>query len=164
MATTFKDALAAHFALKATVESYTDCERPYTCRDYYLNLLRRYHKQCGTYCEKAQKPDLSPEILKLIGQDWDETKWDDIADEVTIYRGADEIETGQWGISWTLDEKEARAFPFKSRHVANSPILLTATVRKEEAFAFIFSRNEKEVLVDPDRLVDVEVERLEKAT
>ena len=49
------------------------------------------------------------------------------------------------------------------RHEAKEPILLTATIRKDEAFAFIFSRgNEKEVLVDPETLVGVKVERLEQ--
>ena len=152
---------------RALIQSYNACDQVAAYRKEILELLRFHYKECGTFCEYSHfdlactlgvAPEKLPSDLTP-----DNTKWDDIPEEVTIYRGADEIEVGRLGLSWTLDKEVARKFPFMMRHEAKEPILLTATIRKDEAFAFIFSRgNEKEVLVDPETLVGVKVERLEQ--
>lgn len=63
---------------------------------------------------------------------------------VTIYRGCDEQNTD--GICWSLDRDIAIEFPFLDRYKAKIPVLVTATISKDEIVAVKLDRDELEVI------------------
>ena len=92
-----------------------------------------------------------PEREKLM--DAEERKiLDDLPDEVTIYRGYDLNNSKGW--SWTLSEEKAewfanrwrKAYPERKRRVA------TGKVRKKDIIAYFDGRNEKEIVVNPQKV------------
>lgn len=79
---------------------------------------------------------------------------------VTAYRG---IFFGRRhtkkGLSWTLDEKRARWFALR---LADAGMLLKAVIPKKAVYAYINSRNEKELIVNPYKIAIVNEEPLVK--
>jgi integration host factor subunit beta len=70
--------------------------------------------------------------------------FEELPDTVTIYRGCDE--QNQSGICWSLDRDIAIEFPFLHRYKAKNPVLVTATVCKDEIVAVKLNRDEFEVI------------------
>ncbi len=92
----------------------------------------------------------------LMDED-DRKVFDELPDEVTVYRGCQEVlETwphhNREGMSWTLSKEKAEWFAkrFKREH----SLVLTGVCQKEDIIAVLLGRGEEEVLIDP---VDVEV-------
>ncbi len=75
--------------------------------------------------------------------------------EVMVYRGCslfDGTHEGGRGLSWTLDVKVARKFPFLARYEVYYPVLFTATVKRGQIRALKLGctagdLNEREVIV-----------------
>ena len=51
------------------------------------------------------------------------------------------------GFSWSLSREVAMRFPFMRRYGTDTPLLLTATIRKDRAAALKLGRNEQEIIV-----------------
>ena len=71
-------------------------------------------------------------------------RFDQLPDVVTIYRGCGEH--NQDGLSWSLDKAVAEKFPFMMRYQAKHPLLVTATVEKEDIIALKTGASESEVI------------------
>jgi hypothetical protein len=68
---------------------------------------------------------------------------------ITIYRGCYDV--NRLGLSWTLDKETAQSFPLLNRYKQpSSPVLLKATIDKENVIAYFMDRQENEVLWIPD--------------
>lgn len=79
---------------------------------------------------------------------------DKLPETITIYRGCGEH--NKFGLCWSLDKKVAEKFPFLNRHMAETPLLVTAVEQKENILAVKLDREEQEVVTfDPD-IVSVE--------
>lgn len=81
----------------------------------------------------------------------------DMPERVTIHRGTVDDETAEqeYGVCWTLDRDRAHWFATKHgrfRNTRSPPVLLTTAVDREDICGLLVDRNEKEVLVHPDRL------------
>lgn len=69
----------------------------------------------------------------------------ELPDTVTIYRGCDE--NNQDGICWSLNRDIAIEFPFLHRYKAENPVLVTATISKNDIVAVKLDRKEYEVII-----------------
>jgi hypothetical protein len=75
----------------------------------------------------------------------DETAaYDALPDVVSCYRGCDASITV--GASWSLDWHVANSFPFLSRYKIPSPVVVTATVKKNRILAVKLCRDEAEII------------------
>lgn len=73
---------------------------------------------------------------------------------VTVYRGCGR--NNMRGASWSLEREVAARFPFLNRYYAETPILVTATVRKHQILALKLDRDEAEVITFAARRASVE--------
>ncbi len=75
---------------------------------------------------------------------------------ITIYRGCGDPyhPYDDSGISWTLDYEKAEFF---AKRLNGDRSILSAKVRREDILFYTNSRDEKEVIVDPKMLIDVEI-------
>ena len=74
-----------------------------------------------------------------------------LPNKVIIYRGCDR----KWrsGMSWSLSREQACRFPFYARFRAETPVLVTAKVRKNHILGLILDRGEAEVITfHPERI------------
>lgn len=76
----------------------------------------------------------------------------DLPETTTIYRGVGS-EKYRNGISWTLDKDKAKWF---STRFSKSGILYSAQVKNKDILYYISERNEKEIIVDPRTLINIE--------
>jgi hypothetical protein len=75
--------------------------------------------------------------------------WDDLPDQLTLYRGADRSRI-EGAVSWTTDKEIARRFACGHRGIRNpDPVIAVATIAKADIFAATNDRNESEVLCLP---------------
>lgn len=98
---------------------------------------------------------------KLLGpslrlDDEDAEQFGSLPDTFTVYRGG--IKANRLGWSWTLDREKAvwfaeRAFGPPHRY------LMSTVVQKSDALAFLTSRGESEIVLDPDTLAAVTIEQ-----
>jgi hypothetical protein len=78
--------------------------------------------------------------------------------ETAIYRGCSRSRI--LGVSWTTDIEVARGFARGHRHIPiTDPVIASAVVSRDGIFMRINSRKEREVLVDPAGLSNVQAER-----
>lgn len=82
-------------------------------------------------------------------------------DEFTIYRGYHtEGDSGPLrGYSWTLSREKAEWFG-KRRAADMTPMLATATIRRDDVIAYFNERGEDEIVVLPEHLRDIRSETL----
>jgi hypothetical protein len=86
-----------------------------------------------------------------------------LPETVTVYRGCGP--DNQYGISWSLSREIAAGFPFLNRYMQAEPLLVTATVAKDDILAYKNGRNEQEVIVFDHTVVSVKkIELAEQAT
>lgn len=71
---------------------------------------------------------------------------------VEIYRGVGN-ELGRNGISWTLSEEKAKWF---ATRFTDNGIVYSAKVKSKDILYYISERGEKEIIVDPKKLMQVE--------
>ncbi len=84
--------------------------------------------------------------------------YDDLPDEITIYRGGNE---GSWltrGFSWTTDRGVAENFGRGLRFTNKQPRLAIGKVLKQDVLAVFVDRQESELLVDSDDVDDIAIE------
>jgi len=115
------------------------------CREYDMlyALLSRFHRQGrrGFDGERARKA------------------FGELPEQITIYRGTVEAEDKN-GFCWSLDRDQAVFFAtkhFRFRVTDSVPVILTATVNRDDIFALMFERDEQEVMISPAILGEVEV-------
>jgi hypothetical protein len=74
---------------------------------------------------------------------------------VTVYRGCGNVNRN--GCCWSLDWDVAARFPTLMRYRVSDPMLVTATVRRDEIIALKLDRNESEVITFDAIEVDTEL-------
>lgn len=72
-----------------------------------------------------------------------------LPDIVTIYRGV-RSEDYKYGFSWTLSKSKAEWFA--TRFERGTPIALKALVNREDILCYTDNRNEREIIIDPEKL------------
>jgi hypothetical protein len=95
-----------------------------------------------------EKADLN----KLMDVD-DRRKYDELPDEITVYRGLQDGRAKRRGLSWTTDQEVA--VWFASRWHSGESKVLQATIRKSKVYMYSDGRNEKECVVNPRYLKNV---------
>jgi hypothetical protein len=112
--------------LRLLGENWNGCDN---IRDYRLQLK----KILGT--NGPLLPMMTPE---------DQTAYAALPDVLTVYRGC----SAQFllGASWTLNKELAMKFPTLNRYGVKDPVLVTATVKKENVLAFNNDRQESEII------------------
>lgn len=85
-----------------------------------------------------------------------------LPDKITVYRGVDvRGNKNPKGLSWTLSIDTARFF---AKRWNQGGFVYMAEVNKEDVLAYFATRNESEVIIDIDKLKDIQlVETIEKA-
>ncbi len=71
-------------------------------------------------------------------------QYNNLPEVVTCYRGSDR--SVLVGASWTLDQNVAKRFPITNRYKVPSPVVVTATVRKDNILAVKLDRGETEII------------------
>jgi hypothetical protein len=80
-----------------------------------------------------------------------------LPDLITIYRGC--LDWNQDGWSWTTDREKAVWFA-KRAYGDDKRLVLTATARKEDVLGYLLGRNESEIVIHPDDVLDVELDEM----
>ena len=75
-----------------------------------------------------------------------------LADEITIYRGLQTSRAKRLGLSWTLSKEKAQWFANRWKKKCK---VYSASIKKEDAFAYFKGRGEEEIVVDPRKLKEV---------
>lgn len=75
-----------------------------------------------------------------------------LSNEIVIYRGVNN-KKGKLGISWTLNKEIAEWFATRY----NTGNVYKAKIKKENVIGYINSRDEQEIIVDYNKLYDVEL-------
>lgn len=79
---------------------------------------------------------------------------------ITIYRGFGH-DVASHGQSWTTDREKAVWFANRYQtHGGRQPMLATATIKKSKVIAYFLGRNESEIVVNPDDLMNVDTQTL----
>jgi hypothetical protein len=98
-----------------------------------------------TYCDNVREH--SAELRRLLGTAGpllpmmnaeEMAAYDALPDQVTVYRGCSA--RYMKGASWTLDEGVAKKFTVLARFMVPDPVLVTASVRKQNILAILFIR------------------------
>ena len=87
------------------------------------------------------------------------------AGELTIFRGYQEDpeyydRPGMEGLSWTLNIEKAVWFARRLQFGGRTPMLATAKVQRDDIIAFIMSREESEIIANPEHLIIEKVQDL----
>lgn len=66
------------------------------------------------------------------------------------------------GLSWTLSRDKAIWFAHRLGYgvMRSLPFIAEATIQKKDCFAYFSDRDEQEVVIDPDRTLTFEMEKL----
>lgn len=97
---------------------------------------------------------------KALMEPEDYEYWQNLPEEVTLYRGVS-IGRKKYGISWTDDEEKALWFKARFERGGKKGSLLKVTVKKEHCLAYFDTRNEKEIVLDVNAVKkDIEEVRL----
>jgi hypothetical protein len=91
-----------------------------------------------------------------------------LPDMLTIYRGVGVETEGDaegalmTGLSWTLSRDKAIWFAHRLGYgvMRSLPFIAEATIQKKDCFAYFSDRDEQEVVIDPDRTLTFEMEKL----
>jgi hypothetical protein len=78
---------------------------------------------------------------------------------MTIYRGVD-VKAGVCGLSGTLDQDKARWFAMRWATPGRVTYLASGEVEKPHVLAYFTGREEDEVVVIPDRVLNMRIERI----
>lgn len=137
----------------------------------YFTLFKRYkddmtdeqYNTCLRTCwEKSEKPIISKKELieffksankKLLMTKEELETFNKLPEEVTIYRGLQTITSKTNGLSWTLNIKIARWF---AERWDNKGKVIKAKINKEDIFAIFKDRKEKEVIINPKKIMKIQ--------
>lgn len=127
----------------------------WTIDEYANNNINVSKNTLRTYLKNADKKHLMTKEEKSYLE-----KIDDV---VTVYRGLTEYNQNNIkALSWTLDKNKAIWFATRfSNYQENIKkehkcFLYKAKIKKNDIFAYCDSRNEKEVILDYTKLIDIE--------
>jgi len=130
----------------------------YLDNETYANLL----KECYTDTEFPNKDiNVSVERLKelfnsadkdLIMDKDEKNIYDKLENEITIYRGfySDKYYNA---LSWTLDFEKAKFFATRFKNT--NGCIYQANIKKDDIYAYFDCRNEKELIVNFDKLYNI---------
>ena len=88
--------------------------------------------------------------------------WEGFEDRISVYRGTVQAEVDQagYGVCWTTDPAVAEWFATEHgrfRNLSSPPVLLTATIDKSDIVGVATDREESEVLLCGDPLLEVDI-------
>lgn len=96
--------------------------------------------------------------------------FDGLPEQVTVFRGTveAEVESGNYGMCWTLDGDVAHRFANGAERIRDlspgdtrSPaVILTAIVSRRDIAGMLFGRGESEILICPEKLNDVKIDTI----
>jgi len=95
----------------------------------------------------------------------DEEEFNKLPKRMRVYRGTTDAETesGEYGLSWTLDREKAEWFSQRYAADQGAPAVLTATVFKRRVLGYLTGLEESEIVVLPEHLNAVqEIKGIEK--
>ena len=75
--------------------------------------------------------------------------------QVTIYRGTTESEGENYGVCWTLSRDKAVFFAtkhYRFRNTKSLPVILSATIKRDDICGLLVERNEREVVICPSQI------------
>jgi len=81
-------------------------------------------------------------------------KFDELPEVVTIYRGC--TTKGKRGFSWTLSKEKAGWFAKRFETIWGKGKVYKSKIHKENIYAYVRGREEDEVVVNPDELIEIE--------
>lgn len=120
------------------------------------------YSYCNGGVQKLSKTTLRNMLAGKSEEQKTETRWalrEILSDPVTIYRGAGSRSTPlDSALSWSLDENVAYFFAGWRGQGGGS--VYTARVRKENIIEYSNERNEREVIVLPEHVMDVQEKHL----
>ena len=118
--------------------AFTSMEKPNMDPNVSVKQLTHYFKQCDP------KLLMNEEEFKL---------YKGLPDTVTVYRGVTPYnEKNLKVLSWTTDPETAAWF---AKRYGQQGKIYTASIQKRHIFAYFNCRNEKEVIVNPNRLQNI---------
>jgi len=135
----------------ALLSEWSMCDATWNATPQLLDLLRRHHgiaPWVGYYQPSAES----------LGSIMDDPRhfWAALPDIVTVYRGCSRARV--LGVAWTTDRAVAERFAEGHRGIRTpNPVVASARIAKADIFATFVDRAESEVLVDPERLVDINI-------
>lgn len=122
----------------------------------WLRVLGRYWSRCDNIREYRDDLQLIlgtgqvPEMMTTEELEF----YQSLPSIVTIYRGCSfQLRDGA---SWSVDRNVANSFPFLNRYRVADPVLITATVRKNNIVAIKLDRDEVEVITFRAEVASVE--------
>jgi len=80
-------------------------------------------------------------------------KFDELPDEIVIYRGLQATKAKAKGLSWTLNLEKAKWFA--NRWKKTNKIFKT-TIKKKDVFALFTGRGEDEIIINPYKIKEIE--------
>ena len=121
-------------------DAWTDMENPNMCKDLTKHQMVLYFKECD------KSLIMTEEELKVI---------EDLPDIVEVYRGiTDYNKKYVKALSWTLSKKTAEWF---ADRFSSKGIIYKALIPKEHILAYFNGRNEKEIVLDPKYLQNIQI-------
>ena len=136
-------------------------------QEYRMSYKTFYTGLCTAY-ENADRIDIDEAVSLFTecGENWldyctkkQQKFFDSLPQYVTIYRGCtkDEVDSEDYGISWTTDKKVAEFFAKEYiRRDTKNGVVIESTIPKADIFGVMLNRNESEVIV-PYIMQDVKV-------
>lgn len=107
------------------------------------------------YCAWQEVLTDSRNDRQLIMDDTDQQVYNELPETFTIHRGYNHDDLDwQLGMSWTLDQRRAHWFAKRYPQKGKS-IVATGTAKREDVIAYFGSRNEQEIVIMPDDLLDI---------
>jgi len=82
--------------------------------------------------------------------------YNNLPEEVSIFRGLNDSKTKKKGLSWTINKEKAEWF---ANRWEKKGIVLSGIIKKENIFAIFLDRGEFEVVVNPYKIKHLEVSK-----
>jgi hypothetical protein len=95
--------------------------------------------------------NVDAEHARRMMDDEEREFFDNLPDEVTIYRGALEFEDGTSnidGYSWSLEREMAKFFANRFVRDGTTPVIVEGTVAKDKIRSYFSGRGENEIIAD----------------
>jgi len=103
-----------------------------------------------------------PNRLGGVMDEDDAKAYADLPDTIPIWRGVN-VKAGQRGMSWTTNKDRAEWFAHRFAFMrGRTPYLAAGLVAKQDVLAVFLGRNEEEVVVLPEKVQSLAVNRLQR--
>lgn len=127
-----KDYLSKEDFNSFLAEAYVLVEQPSSYKDEIIELFSNSDRDILMNEEEKKIYEILPDVI-------------------TVYRGV-QYEEHASGISWTLSEEQAEWF---ADRFDGTGFVFSAKIKKEDIFAYFDSREEEEIVLNPEKLFDV---------